>query len=120
MGAGRMAVAGVAEPHDWLVIFAVGVRRGECAGQFRPCELGGSDPLSGWAGPGIVSLDAALHREFRVREGMSLALRVESFNFSNTSHYSNPNGNRQSPQFGEINGAEQDQRRYQIGLTLRF
>ncbi len=71
-------------------------------------------------GPGIVNLDAALHREFRVREGMSLALRVESFNFSNTPHYNNPNGNRQSPQFGEINGAEQDQRQYQIGLTLRF
>ncbi|MDX1982181.1 MAG: TonB-dependent receptor [Bryobacteraceae bacterium] len=71
-------------------------------------------------GPGVVNLDAALHREFRVREGMSLALRVESFNFSNTPHYSNPNGNAQSPQFGQINGAEQDQRQYQIGLTLRF
>ncbi len=71
-------------------------------------------------GPGVVNLDAALHREFRVREGMSLALRVESFNFSNTPHYSNPNTNRNSPQFGEINGAEQDQRQYQIGLTLRF
>jgi hypothetical protein len=71
-------------------------------------------------GPGIVNVDAALHREFRIREGMDLALRVESFNFSNTPHYNNPNGNRQSPQFGEINGAQQDQRQYQIGLTLRF
>ena len=71
-------------------------------------------------GPGIVNVDAALHREFRVREGMSLTLRVESFNFSNTPHYNNPNGNAQSPQFGEVNGAEQDQRQHQIGLTLRF
>ncbi|MCC6536187.1 MAG: TonB-dependent receptor, partial [Bryobacterales bacterium] len=71
-------------------------------------------------GPGIVNLDAALHREFRVSEGKTLTLRVESFNFSNTPHYSNPNGNAQSPQFGEINGAEQDQRQYQIGLTFRF
>lgn len=71
-------------------------------------------------GPGIVNLDAALHREFRLREGMNLALRVESFNFSNTPHYNNPNGNAQSPQFGEINGAEQDQRQFQLGLTLRF
>ncbi|MBN8731967.1 MAG: TonB-dependent receptor [Acidobacteria bacterium] len=71
-------------------------------------------------GPGIVNLDAALHREFRIKEGMQLALRVESFNFTNTPHYSNPNGNFQSPQFGQINGAEQDQRQYQIGLTLRF
>jgi len=71
-------------------------------------------------GPGIVNLDAALHRNFQIKEGMQLALRIESFNFSNTPHYSNPNGNAQSPQFGQINGAEQDQRQYQIGLTLRF
>jgi hypothetical protein len=71
-------------------------------------------------GPRFSNLDAALHRDFRLREGMSLTLRVESFNFTNTPHYSNPNGNAQSPQFGEINGADQDQRQYQIGLTLRF
>ena len=71
-------------------------------------------------GPGVVNLDAALHRQFRIREGMELALRVESFNFSNTPHYNNPNFNIHSPQFGEINGAMQDQRQYQIGLTLRF
>jgi hypothetical protein len=71
-------------------------------------------------GPGIVNLDAALHREFAIKEGMQLALRVESFNFSNTPHYNNPNGNLQSPQFGQINGAQADQRQYQIGLTLRF
>ncbi len=71
-------------------------------------------------GPGLVNLDAALHRNFQLKEGMQLALRVESFNFSNTPHYSNPNGNAQSPQFGQINGAEQDQRQYQIALTLRF
>lgn len=71
-------------------------------------------------GPGIGNFDAALHRNFNIRERMQLALRIESFNFTNTAHYSNPNGNAQSPQFGEINGAEQDQRQFQIGLTLRF
>lgn len=71
-------------------------------------------------GPGYGNFDAALHRNFQIREGMQLALRLESFNFTNTAHYSNPNGNVQSPQFGEINGAEQDQRQFQIGLTLRF
>lgn len=71
-------------------------------------------------GPGIVNVDAALHRQFRVREGMNLSFRAESFNFSNTPHYSNPNGNAQSPQFGEINSAQQDQRQFQLALTLRF
>ncbi|MEO7650583.1 MAG: TonB-dependent receptor [Bryobacteraceae bacterium] len=71
-------------------------------------------------GPGVSNLDAALHRNFRVREGMELELRVESFNFSNTPHYNNPTFNINSPQFGEINGAMQDQRQFQIGLTFRF
>lgn len=72
------------------------------------------------SGPGISNLDAALHRDFRISERINSTLRVEAFNFSNTPHYNNPNGNVQSPQFGEINGAEQDQRQFQIGLTIRF
>lgn len=71
-------------------------------------------------GPGLVNLDASLFRNFHVREGWELTLRVESFNFSNTPHFANPNGNINSPQFGEVNGAEQDQRQFQIGLTLHF
>ena len=71
-------------------------------------------------GPGFGNFDAAIHRNFQIKERYQLALRIESFNSTNTAHYNNPNGNRQSPQFGEINGAEQDQRQFQIGLTLRF
>jgi len=71
-------------------------------------------------GPGINNLDLSLHRDFRISEQFNATLRLESFNFSNTPHYNNPNGNAQSPQFGEINGALQDQRQYQIGLTIRF
>jgi len=71
-------------------------------------------------GPGIVNLDASLHRDFRVREGMELTLRVESFNFSNTPHFSNPSGDLSSRQFGEVTGAADEARQFQIGLTLRF
>jgi hypothetical protein len=71
-------------------------------------------------GPGLVDLTAALHRQVRLREGMELAFRIESFNCTNTPHYNNPNLNLNSAQFGEINSAMQDQRQYQIGLTLRF
>ncbi|MEZ5399539.1 MAG: TonB-dependent receptor [Bryobacteraceae bacterium] len=71
-------------------------------------------------GPGIVNLDASLFRNFVLREGMGLTLRVESFNLSNTPHFNNPNGNIASVQFGEINGAAADQRQFQFGLTLRF
>jgi hypothetical protein len=51
---------------------------------------------------------------------MEAELRVESFNFTNTPHYNLPNANINSAQFGEITGAAQDQRQYQIGLTFRF
>jgi hypothetical protein len=71
-------------------------------------------------GPGIGNFDAALHRNFRIRESWQATLRLESFNFTNTAHYQNPNANAQSPQFGQINSAEQDQRQFQIGLTIRF
>jgi hypothetical protein len=71
-------------------------------------------------GPGIVNLDASLFRDFRIKEGMTVTLRAESFNFSNTPHFNNPVGGINSPQFGEINNAEQDQRQFQFGLTLRF
>lgn len=71
-------------------------------------------------GPAFYNFDGALHRDFRIKERISMTLRLESFNATNTPHYFNPNGNAQSPQFGEINGAEQDQRQYQIGLTVRF
>ncbi|MDX2270192.1 MAG: TonB-dependent receptor [Bryobacter sp.] len=71
-------------------------------------------------GPAFYNWDFALHRTFPIRERMNMTFRVESFNFTNTPHYNNPNANAQSPQFGEINGAEQDQRQFQFGLTLRF
>jgi hypothetical protein len=71
-------------------------------------------------GPGVGNFDAALHRSFKIRERWEATLRVESFNFTNTAHYSNPNGNAQSPQFGQINGADQDQRQFQFGVTVRF
>lgn len=73
------------------------------------------------SGPGVSNLDAALHRDFRVTERINATLRVESFNFTNTPHYQNPNANLSNLQtFGQITAADQDQRQYQIGLTVRF
>jgi len=71
-------------------------------------------------GPGVANLDAALHRTIPIREGIGLEFRVESFNFTNTPHYMNPNWNINSSQFAEISSAAQDQRQFQLGLTLRF
>jgi hypothetical protein len=44
-------------------------------------------------GPGLVNWDFGLHRDFRLTERFHLQFRGEAFNFSNTPHFANPNGN---------------------------
>lgn len=41
-------------------------------------------------GPGVVNLDAGVFRQFRLGERFSLQFRAESFNLTNTPHFSNP------------------------------
>src|SRR6185369_808061 len=41
-------------------------------------------------GPGLVNLDLSIFRKFRIREGMTLEVRGESFNFTNTPHFDKP------------------------------
>ncbi len=53
----------------------------------------GTAGLSALRGPGVVNWDVGLFREFRLRERLALQFRAESFNFSNTPHFSNPGGN---------------------------
>ena len=71
-------------------------------------------------GPGFKNLDGSIFRDLRVREGMTITVRVEAFNATNTPHYNNPSGDINSPLFGQVNSAEQDQRQMQFGLTFRF
>ena len=133
---GRLAVSGSAQPQYRTVVLADGGIHAQRARQRDSAELGDARRVSwrhrsraevlrsparlpfrrrtrsatpagtSFRGRASSNLDAALHRQFRIREGMELALRVESFNFSNTPHYNNPNFNINSPQFGEINGAD--------------
>lgn len=74
-------------------------------------------------GPGLANLDFSLFRRFPVPgmgEQASLTLRIESFNFTNTPHFRNPNTNRSNANFGRVTGAAFDQRQFQFGLTFRF
>jgi Carboxypeptidase regulatory-like domain/TonB dependent receptor len=71
-------------------------------------------------GPSLLNLDASLFRSFFVAEGKSLTLRVEAFNLTNTPHYNNPQAGINSPQFGQVVTAMEDQRQMQFGLTFRF
>ncbi len=74
-------------------------------------------------GPGLLNLDFSIFRRFAIPqlgEAGDLTLRVESFNFTNTPHFSNPNGDVSNANFGRVTGASDDARQFQIGLTLRF
>jgi len=73
------------------------------------------------SGPGLVNFDFSIFRRFPMpREGMDLTLRIESFNFTNTPHFNNPQGNVNNSNFGRVTSAQEDQRQFQFGLTLRF
>ena len=74
-------------------------------------------------GPGLANLDFSIFRRFAVPslgEQASFTLRVESFNFTNTPHFLNPNANRSNSNFGRVTRAANDQRQFQFGLTFRF
>lgn len=56
-------------------------------------------------GPGLVNLDAALHKSFRVTEKVSAQLRFEAFNLTNTPALGAPNTVLGNPLFGQITTA---------------
>ena len=71
-------------------------------------------------GPGFGNLDVSLMRTFRITEGVTLDFRVDSFNFTNTPHFNNPNTNMSGGRFLVITSAAQDQRQFRFGLRLGF
>ncbi|MBL8226946.1 MAG: TonB-dependent receptor [Bryobacterales bacterium] len=76
-----------------------------------------------FTGPGLFNLDASLFRKFAITERFVAELRVESFNFTNTPKFNNPNGDITSPNFGRVVGAQgppNGPREFQIGLKVTF
>ncbi|MBZ5625736.1 MAG: carboxypeptidase regulatory-like domain-containing protein [Acidobacteriia bacterium] len=70
-------------------------------------------------GPGQKQVDAALFRQFRLREAMKLEFRAELTNALNLVNLSNPTTNLNSALFGTINSAGA-MRATQVGLRLSF
>ncbi len=76
-------------------------------------------------GPGVVNTDLSLYRTFKLTERINLEGRAEAFNLSNTPHFSNPNGNRNSSNFGKILSTQSADafgrsREMRFGLRLGF
>ncbi|MBY0507325.1 MAG: TonB-dependent receptor [Bryobacteraceae bacterium] len=77
-------------------------------------------------GPGFGNVDLSLFRRFQIKERFKLEFRAESFNFSNTPQYPNPDGGFGNATFGQItnagigNSADGGSRQIQFGLRLMF
>ncbi len=77
-------------------------------------------------GPGLINVDLSLFRQFQVTEQMTVQFRAESFNMSNTPHFSNPNSAVHSSGFGIVNNVRNtgrdgnDQRFFRLGLRIAF
>ena len=79
-------------------------------------------------GPGVVNMDLGLFRAFKLTEKFDLQFRAEAFNLSNTPHFTNPDGDVNSSNFGKIlstddgysNSAGGRSRELRFGLRLSF
>ncbi|HEY2018578.1 MAG TPA: carboxypeptidase regulatory-like domain-containing protein [Bryobacteraceae bacterium] len=88
---------------------------------FKPPAAGadGNSSRNLLDGPGQKLVDAALFRQFRLRENMKLEFRAELTNALNIVNLSSPTMNYNSANFATINSAR-DMRQAQMGLRLAF
>ncbi|HEU0141538.1 MAG TPA: hypothetical protein VFQ79_17575, partial [Bryobacteraceae bacterium] len=92
----------------------------------------GNSGLNILRGPGVVNLDLGLFREFSATERVKIQFRAESFNVTNTPHFSNPGTNVSNLLLGadrsvsalrgyaEILSAQEDERQFRLGLRISF
>ena len=71
-------------------------------------------------GPDLVNFDGSLFRKIPINERITLELRAESFNVTNTPHFNNPGGTFGTSTFGLITSAVNDSRVVQLGVKLTF
>ena len=76
-------------------------------------------------GPGQQNLDLSLFRSFSLNKTADLQFRLEAFNVTNTPHFSQPNGNVNSANFGKILSTDASwamgrSRQFRFGFRLSF
>jgi hypothetical protein len=92
-----------------------------CAYQVQPSGTYGNAPRNSIVSPGVVNLDAGVHKSFAFGEHVKAELRLESFNVTNTPHFAAPALNVQSPTtLGTITTVNGNPRQNQIALKLLF
>ena len=73
-------------------------------------------------GPGFLSTDLSLQRNFKVKlsDRSRVEFRAEAFNLFNTPQFGNPNAALGNPAFGTIGGTARSNRQMQLGLRVIF
>jgi hypothetical protein len=93
----------------------------EAAFSKPPLDVPGTAPRNlNYRGPGIKTLDAALLKSFRVKEGQRFEFRIEAQNATNTPIFSDPNTSYGSTSFGQISGTKIGPRDVQLGMKYYF
>ena len=124
IGSGTLPVSGAvnfrATGRDQATWFDTSVFRAPANNTF------GNIGRNAFTGPGFFNLDLSAFRRFRVSERFTVELRAESFNFTNTPQYPNPDGGFGNATFGQItnagigSSADGGSRQIQFGLRLQF
>lgn len=71
-------------------------------------------------GPGLANLDFSMIKHLSINERVSLQLRFEFFNLTNTPHFANPNGNMAAGNFGSVTQTIGNPRIIQFAAKLQF
>lgn len=69
---------------------------------------------------GVHNVDLSLSKEFRIREGMKLQIRAESFNFMNTPRFAIPDTTLTDNTFGQVTSTLGSPRHLQFGARFEF
>jgi len=86
-----------------------------------PADVPGTAPRTlNYRGPGIKTLDAALLKSFRVKEGQRFEFRIEAQNATNTPIFSDPASAFGAANFGQITGVKVGPRNVQLGMKYYF
>lgn len=56
------------------------------------------------SGPGLFALNLSLSKNFKIKERTTVEVRAETFNFTNTPEFSNPQGSLTNSSFGYVTG----------------
>ncbi|AXC11877.1 Oar protein [Acidisarcina polymorpha] len=92
-----------------------------CAFAVQPSGTYGDAPRNAITSPGIVNIDAALHKTLAINEHVRAQFRLESFNVTNTPHYGPPALDVQSPTtLGTITTITGNPRQNQIAVKIVF